>query len=244
MKKEIINISLTSIATLALLAFGSTAQALDVNISKSMPYLDVKHEGETIRIQRVQDQENHLTGGFAKTSRTCPPFCVQPMNVTPEVATVGELEVLQFIKERVKTGSGVLIDARTPSWHAKGTIPSSVNIPFTTFALKQDDKRLISAMKKLGVKPRVGGPVGGIAGYWTDLKVMAGIEKKPHPYWDYATAKEILLWCNGMWCGQSPRAIYGLLKHGYPADKIKYYRGGMQTWRILGLTVVTPGGAE
>jgi rhodanese-related sulfurtransferase len=29
-----------------------------------------------------------------------------------------------------------------------------------------------------------------------------------------------------------------LLKYGYPADKIKWYRGGMQNWTALGLTTV------
>jgi hypothetical protein len=43
-----------------------------------------------------------------------------------------------------------------------------------------------------------------------------------------------------MWCDQSPRAIKGLLHLGYPAEKLLYYRGGMQDWMILGLTVVTP----
>jgi len=25
---------------------------------------------------------------------------------------------------------------------------------------------------------------------------------------------------------------------GYPAEKIKWFRGGMQTWQVLGLTIV------
>jgi hypothetical protein len=29
-----------------------------------------------------------------------------------------------------------------------------------------------------------------------------------------------------------------LLEHGYPADKIFYYRGGFQMWKILGFTTV------
>ena len=33
-------------------------------------------------------------------------------------------------------------------------------------------------------------------------------------------------------------AIKAMLREGYPADKIFYYRGGMQAWHILGLTVV------
>ena len=35
-------------------------------------------------------------------------------------------------------------------------------------------------------------------------------------------------------------AIKALLDHGFPKEKVSYYRGGMQMWRILGLTVVTP----
>ena len=58
--------------------------------------------------------------------------------------------------------------------------------------------------------------------------------------WDFSEAKDILLWCNGMWCGQSPRAIKGLLAMGYPAEKIFYYRSGMQSWQLLGLSVVVP----
>ncbi len=43
-----------------------------------------------------------------------------------------------------------------------------------------------------------------------------------------------------MWCGQSPRAVKGLLALGFPPEKILYYRGGMQAWQSLGLTVVVP----
>jgi hypothetical protein len=30
------------------------------------------------------------------------------------------------------------------------------------------------------------------------------------------------------------------MRFGYPANKIKWYRGGMQDWEILGLTTVKP----
>jgi len=49
-----------------------------------------------------------------------------------------------------------------------------------------------------------------------------------------------VLFCNGPWCDQSPRAIRGLRKIGYPADKLHYYRGGMQDWLIMGLTTIVP----
>lgn len=51
------------------------------------------------------------------------------------------------------------------------------------------------------------------------------------------TVSEVVLFCNGPWCGQSPTAIRRMIEAGYPADKISYYRWGMQGWRMLGLTV-------
>lgn len=56
--------------------------------------------------------------------------------------------------------------------------------------------------------------------------------------WDCTNAKQVALFCNGIWCGQSPTAIRNMIGAGYPADRIYYYRGGMQIWRLLGLTVV------
>ncbi|WP_342355768.1 rhodanese-like domain-containing protein [Paracoccus sanguinis] len=54
---------------------------------------------------------------------------------------------------------------------------------------------------------------------------------------DCAEAKKAILFCNGIWCGQSPTAIRAMIDAGYPADRISYYRGGMLAWRLLGLTV-------
>ena len=56
--------------------------------------------------------------------------------------------------------------------------------------------------------------------------------------WDCTNAKPVALFCNGVWCGQSPTAIRNMISAGYPAEQIHYYRGGMQIWRLLGLTVV------
>lgn len=58
--------------------------------------------------------------------------------------------------------------------------------------------------------------------------------------WDCSEAKEVALFCNGLWCGQSPSAIRVMISLGYPAERISYYRGGMQSWRLLGLTVIQP----
>lgn len=55
--------------------------------------------------------------------------------------------------------------------------------------------------------------------------------------WDCENAKRVALFCNGIWCGQSPTAIRAMIDAGYPADRIHWYRGGMQVWRLLGFTV-------
>lgn len=54
---------------------------------------------------------------------------------------------------------------------------------------------------------------------------------------DCEGARPVVLFCNGPWCGQSPAAAERVIAAGFPADLISYYRGGMQVWRLLGLSV-------
>lgn len=185
-----------------------------VNITAGLPHVDVSYHGETVRIERNQDTKNRLTNSFSQTSRKCPPFCVQPMNIAPGVSTVGEIELLDFVVTKVKRGDGILMDSRVPSFYKKGTIPGSVNMPFTIFTKDRTDPELSDALKTIGV-----------------------VEKDIGVY-DFTNAKDVLMWCNGAWCGQSPRAIKGLLSLGFPAEKISWYRGGMQMWQVLGMKTV------
>ncbi|MDQ3677715.1 MAG: rhodanese-like domain-containing protein [Actinomycetota bacterium] len=46
-----------------------------------------------------------------------------------------------------------------------------------------------------------------------------------------------VLFCNGPQCAATPEAVRALLEHGYPADKLRYYRGGIHDWMTLGLPV-------
>ena len=182
-----------------------------VGITPEMPYIDIQHEGQTVTVKRIQDTSNKLTDDFTKTSRACPPFCIHPMIVAPDVETVSEIELLEFLNTKVKDGKGLLVDARTPEFFKSETIPGSINIPFVLFTGENSQK----VFGLLGAKE-------------VDGKL------------DYTDAKELTLFCNGPWCDQSPRAIKALIKSGYPASKLKYYRGGMQLWKILGLTTVLP----
>lgn len=222
------------------LVFGLTSAvyALEIKLTEDLDAVEVMHNGELVRVQRIQDPEHELKGGFAKTSRKCPPFCIHAMEAAPGVTTVGEVEVFAFMQHQLKDGTGVMVDARLPAWHQKGTIPGSVNIPFTVFNQDPDDPELVQVLKRLGGVPR--GEVGSFTRRLEELGLFEGDRKTSR--WDFSHCKAVLLWCNGPWCDQSPRAIRGLVRLGYPADKLYYYRGGMQMWQILGLTTVAGDG--
>ena len=106
------------------------ANAEGIKITADLSSVTVKTMDGDVEIKRNPDPNNTINPAFAKTSRKCPPFCIQPIEVAPGVKTVGELEVVQFLAK-----GGMLIDARTVEWHLRGTIPSSVNIPFTQVAV-------------------------------------------------------------------------------------------------------------
>lgn len=210
--------------------------ALDVKLDKDRDYVETLHDGKVVKVQRIQNTNHTVTGSFAKTSRKCPPFCIQPTHVDPRVNTVSEVDIFNFQENDVVTGSGVLIDARLPSWYQKGTIPGSINIPFTVFEGAEGEQALVDALYRLGVRKR--GETGALTRQLEGWGFLNGDLKTED--WDFSQAKKLILWCNGPWCGQSPRAIRALLQLGYPPDRLAYYRGGMQLWQMLGLTTVEP----
>ena len=73
-------------------------QPFDVNITGELASVDVVHDGRRVTIMRDQDQNATVNPDFAMTSRTCPPFCIQPGELALGVKTIGELEVLHALK--------------------------------------------------------------------------------------------------------------------------------------------------
>ncbi len=208
-----------------------------VGLTSDKPYIYVVHEGQSVKIERVQNPDYQLVGYMAKTSRPCPPHCLKPMfPVNPDVGIYGEVELLDFMENALRDKKGILIDARTPSWFKKGTIPGAVNIPFTKLSKAPDSEEVVALLKKFGGKER------GEIGFFTALLEDWGIidAKYKTEKWDFTEAKDLVLFCNGASCGQSIRGIKGVLATGYPADKIKYYRGGVRMWEFWGLTTVIP----
>jgi rhodanese-related sulfurtransferase len=184
-----------------------------VKITKDIPYIDIKDSGVNVRISRIQDTANKLTDDFAKTSRPCPPHCIQKIKPIEGVKTISEIELIDFIKNKVYKKKGILADARIKEMFLYETIPGAINIPFTITQVKSK-KVTDSLFKALGAKVKDDGS------------------------YDFSNAKELAVFCNGVWCGSSVKFIKNMIAKGYPKEKLYYYRGGLQSWKLLGLTTV------
>lgn len=192
-------------------------------ITPGLQVIDVMHKGKSVTISRSDDKAATIPKAFAKVSRHCPPFCVQPATIEQGVDTVGELEVLGYLK-RIANGDRtvMVVDSRTPEWILRGTIPGSVNIPWNKINLDVEGSFEIAAEADT---------LADILQNQLGAKLVDG-------NWDFRNAKTIVLFCNGIWCPQSGVNIKTLLKLGYPAYKLKWYRGGMQDWVSVGLTTI------
>ena len=179
--------------------------------------VEVLHLGKPITIKREENTSATIRAEYAITARKCPPYCIQPMRLEAGIETLGELEVLDYL-HRIRQGESKLlvIDSRTPDWYEKGTIPGAINIPYAQNNAGQ-------ATDLPGVKK-------------TFLELF-GVRETDATY-DFSDAYTLAIFCNGPWCGQTPNYIRTLLALDYPANKLKWYRGGIQDWCSLGLTVI------
>ncbi|MDM5272136.1 rhodanese-like domain-containing protein [Sulfurovum sp. zt1-1] len=158
--------------------------------------------------------------------KTVPEFCkksfittagqLSPMKIDEKIDTYGELEVLEFLDEMQEDQNMLFVDSRKKEWYEARTIPGSHNIPFIYFTEKGKwEKKKQEALTLLGIK----------------------ITKEGY---DFSEAKTVLFFCNGVWCRQSPQMIEALLEMGYPPEKMKWYRGGLQSWLNVGMTSIIP----
>lgn len=195
--------------------------------------VEVKYDEKTYNIKRIHDEEcrqingadpkNIWSGDYAKeglSSKCVKKFVttvgkITPMKITDKIQTIGEIEVINFIKESQERDDMLLIDARLPDWFLQMSIPTAENIPFTYFNKDKypDD--------------------------FYDVLDMIGVKEVSKGKYDFTQAKELVLFCNGVWCPQSTFAIENLIKIGYPEEKISWYRGGMYSWKMLNLTTTS-----
>ena len=189
------------LAILALAAAPAVANE-DVFITHGLPSVTIETESGPVEISRIADTANELWGEWSRTSRPCPPFCIQPINAVEGTNLIGELELIEMLQNP----EVVVVDSRVVSHYQGGTIPGSINIPYD---------QVTDHLETLGCTP--------------DFDI-----------YDCANASKVALFCNGPWCGQSPSAARFMIAAGYPPELISLYRGGMQVWRMFGLTVIIP----
>jgi len=119
-------------------------------------------------------------------------------------------EVLEFLAEVVGQNAGLLVDARMPNDRAMGFIPGSVSLPFET--LNPNNELRDEILKALGARA------------FEDV-------------FNFSDAQSLVVYDSGPTRHDAELLIGHLLEVGYPAEKILYYRGGMQVWAVLGLTI-------
>jgi len=195
-----------------ILGVWSTGSFGDVMISKGIKSIDMELNGDKFTIIRNQIAGNTITPLYAVTKRGIP----QPISLAKGLETVGEQEFIEYMKKAQSDKSIAIIDTRTPDWYEKLRIPGAINVPFTGFSTKSSATEI--------------------------MEFEFNVQVNDDGTLDFEDAKTIVAYCNGYWCAQTPEMIkntkYSLLNMGYPASKIKYYRGGMQAWTSLGLTVI------
>ncbi|MCG6896820.1 MAG: rhodanese-like domain-containing protein [Thiocapsa sp.] len=193
---------------------------LRVKITETLPHFEARHEGRLMRVLRHQEPGHTVVPPFDHTARDCPPYCIQPMKLAPGVETIGELELIDYLQRAAKDEPILVIDSRTEPWISHGMIPGATPIPYTRLDPAHAEPEAIADLLEF--------ELGAIR--------MDGL-------WSFGAVKTLVFYCNGPWCGQSPSNIRALLQIGYPPDRIKWYRGGMQMWEQLGFTTVKPSGA-
>lgn len=187
--------------------FASTAFAQDQAREAKASFV---FNGEQIKIQRDVDKASAHAAAFARESETCGAPCIVPMQVAEGVPTFGETEVLSFLMNDVATSKGLLVDARMPHERTKGFIPGSVNLPFAT--------------------------LDAGTSFVNDIFTALGARNLEGAY-NFADAQSLLIYDTGPSTDDAGRLVNNLLAAGYPAEKIKYYRGGMQVWAVLGFSI-------
>ena len=169
--------------------------SIPVKIQENTSYFYVDQHGQKIKVERIQDTANRLTDDFTKTSRTCPPYCVQPIQAASGVETIGELELI----DALKSSKVLLVDARPKSWYVLESLPGAVNVPLRVTTIPKTQAKLLKFL---------------------------------------ADKQQVIVYGNGPWSPEAAQFIRNMIRIGFPADKLRYYRDGLQGWKLLGMTTV------
>ncbi|WP_418180254.1 rhodanese-like domain-containing protein [Aliarcobacter lanthieri] len=206
--------------------FSADLQATGVEVTlENGKKITVKREAKPKECENIAFDPKDVFGEVNQASKNINENCkrsfvtyfgkIAPMKAAENIDTYGELEVLEFIEKAKKDKNLLFIDSRTENWYNHQTIPSAINVPYLYTKKSQYPDEFEEALE------------------------IFGVEIKDGKY-DFTNAKTLLMFCNGAWCGQSPEAMKELISIGYPQEKMKWYRGGLQSWLSLGLTTIKP----
>lgn len=165
--------------------------------------------GQEFTITRVSTLEQSSISALIQSSATCVAPCLSPMSTAPNVPTLGELDVIEFLSTQVESGDGLLIDARLPEDRALGYIPASVNIPAATLTPSNP--------------------------YRDEILLALGAQHYQSVF-SFTDAISLMVYDSGPATQDAAALIVDLLAASYPPEKIGYYRGGVQVWTTLGLS--------
>ncbi|MDF3415395.1 rhodanese-like domain-containing protein [Sulfitobacter sp. M57] len=168
--------------------------------------------GAQVTISRDVAEAGQHAQTFVTPDADCGDACIAPMQVAQGVETLGEAEVLDFLVTQVATGRGLMVDARVPAERAKGYIPGTVSLPHTTLLPENAYRKEI-------------------------LLALGG--RSYEDVFNFSDARLLLIYDNGPVSNDAGLLVAHLLQVGYPAELIRYYRGGMQVWSSLGFNMET-----
>ncbi len=166
--------------------------------------------GQEHMISRSAQIDSARLNTLAQPPADCPAPCIAPMQAARGVLTLGELDVIAFLSTEVEAGTGLLVDARLPEARGIGFIPASVSIPSLTIAPSNP--------------------------YRGDILQALGAQEYQGLF-NFDQAYKLVIFDSGPSSHLAQTMITDLIEAGYPADKLAYYRGGMQVWSSLGLSV-------
>lgn len=239
MKPTLLSLAIASTTMVAPHAFADAKSGKTIApIKPDMPYIFVVHNGRSIRIERDAfdslKARNDIRASLTQNSTACPPFCLQPAQLDIPVETIAEAELIDFMLMDLRDDNGVLIDVRSKQNYESNTIPGSTHyfIQDVQKGLGHEDFDLM--LEQFGAQRHDGLT---ITDKLTEMLELDGHGMKSD-IWDFSEAKTLVFWSQSAIDPTAARAIRIMYEAGYPAEKLKWYRGGLASWQYWGFNTL------
>jgi hypothetical protein len=73
--------------------------------------------------------------------------------------------------------------------------------------------------------------------YKNQILKLLGV-KRIKKRWSFRHVHKLLIFDNGILDSRASKIIKTLIEIGYPKNRLLYYRGGVESWKRLGLTLL------